>query len=323
MRDKHKSNMGYSAEFVAYMKNAIENRLVPLLVDVGGLPRGEQLGIIRACTHAILLYKDDEGRAAWREILDKHALPLIAELRSSLSEPGKVERTHPYLQGSISGLDRNAYGTDVTFGALLKTVAALFHRDERHLEQVHLRHAQYQPVVARILLEQIAPQRNPPGEWRPEDLGQVASLLPQPPGPISIYGRGPVWLAAMLGAYCANIPATIYDVRLGWIPIPQVESDSVSPNLQTILRSSAEYDFVEINIPGGILEDERLRCAPIQGDAGLILSGKLSRWIYAGLARSLAAHRKWIAIHVPQKEEAIIVYSKSDDFPLGATIKLH
>lgn len=320
LRDQHKKNMGYSAEFVAYMKATIENRLVPLLVDVGGLPRGEQFGIIRACTHAILLYKDEEGRTAWRNILQEHGVPLIAELRSSLEQPAIIHQMIPFIQGDITGLDRNHPQPDLTFGAVLDRVAGLFHMEEPRLEQIHLRQAQYQPVVERWLLRQIDSTRNPATGWQAGDLPQVVSGLPQPGQAISIYGRGPVWLAAMLGAHSVGAPATIYDVRLGWLPIPKVNDASTSAHLKVDLTHYAQFDWASITVPGSLIEDSALSCLPIPGTGGLVLSGKLPRWAYASLARWLAPAREWLAVHDLKSNQAIVIYSRQADLPVGAIL---
>ncbi len=53
----------------------MENRPIPLLVDVGGLPRDEEIGIIRACTRPILLYREPEDSTHRETILKKHSLP--------------------------------------------------------------------------------------------------------------------------------------------------------------------------------------------------------------------------------------------------------
>ncbi|MGC1375821.1 MAG: hypothetical protein WA821_06355, partial [Anaerolineales bacterium] len=265
---------GYTAEFVAHIKSVIEKRLVPLLVDVGGLPRGEQFDLIRACTHAVLLYKDDEGRAAWQEILREQGVPLIAELRSSLDEPGQISRTVPCLQGTISGLDRQNPLPDLTFGALFERIAGLCRYEALELEQIHLRYAQYAPVVERLLMAQIDPARQSTApQWKPEDLEKAAALLPAGK-PVSIYGRGPVWLAAMIGARTNGAPLTMYDVRYGWLPLPAVEPTLDAPSLLTKITERQDSVWVEVSLPGGVLEPGVLRCAPVPGSQGVVLSGK-------------------------------------------------
>lgn len=322
LRDKHKSNMGYSAGFVAYMKNIIEKRHLPLLVDVGGLPRDEQFGIIRACSHSVLLYKDEEGRAAWQNILSEQAVPLIAELRSTLHQPGEIEKSFPSLQGSISGLDRENPRPDMTFGALLDRIANLCHFDDLYLEQIHLRQTQYEPVLERLLLNKIDSTRNAAKDWLAEDLPKVATLVSAGEA-ISLYGRGPVWLATMLGAHAAPAPLTIYDARLGWIPLPDIQAAADDQNTLTLsLTETDTYTLAEFGIPGGLLENTKLHSPNLTGQKGIIISGKLPRWVFAALARWQMPHRDWIAVYIPKTNQAIVIYTKQSDMPLGKLLLL-
>lgn len=320
LRQKHKSQLTYSADYVAYMKNTIENRLVPLLVDAGGLPRGEQFGILRACTHAILLYKDEEGRAEWRRILSEQGLPLIAELRSTLQTPGALEKTQPYLMGSISGLDRDQRQTDATFGAVLVQVAGLFHYDAMLLEKIHLRYAQYEPLVERLLMEKISPERQGISpHWEPEDLSAIPALV-APEQAFSLYGRGPVWLAAMLGAHAKNAPMTIYGVSDGWLPVPTVREQAFGGPLTLQISAQPDYDFVDISC--GILAPEELTCPPLPGEKAVVISGKLPRWAFAALARWLAPQKNWVAIYDAAMNGAIVVSSRVTAYPVGTVIPI-
>jgi hypothetical protein len=53
LRTEHKR--GFSPQFVAHMLRVIEQRRMPLLVDIGGMPQGDQFGLIEACSHFALL----------------------------------------------------------------------------------------------------------------------------------------------------------------------------------------------------------------------------------------------------------------------------
>ena len=105
LRAIHK--VGFSSEFIIHMHAAIENRPLPLLVDIGGRPQGEQFGLINACTHSILLYRTEEDRLKWRDYLEKANLLPIAELRSTLDEAESIEARQPHLRGRINGLERD------------------------------------------------------------------------------------------------------------------------------------------------------------------------------------------------------------------------
>lgn len=57
---------GFSSSFVHHMSAAVTNRALPLLVDVGGRPQGDQLHILAACSHSILLYRSADELVEWR-----------------------------------------------------------------------------------------------------------------------------------------------------------------------------------------------------------------------------------------------------------------
>jgi CRISPR-associated protein Csx3 len=317
LRVKHKT--GYTSQFVTHMKNAIESRLLPLLVDVGGLPRGEQFGILRACTHAILLYRGPEDRLSWLNTLASLGLPLIAGLRSTLDVPGQIEQASPFLQGSISGLDRQNPRMDVTFGALLDRVAGLCRYDALYLEQAHLRHAPYPPISERQLMTRIDPARA--GEtpsWQFSDLTQVKDLMTVGV-PSALYGRGPVWLAAMIGAFVWPAPMAIYDARYGWIPVPDVCTDA-GMSLAIEIVKCGEYDWVEFRIPGGIMEPDAINMPPFEGENGIVLSGKLPKWAFVALARWVTPTRAWVGVNDANLNTAVVVHSNLPYLSPGAII---
>lgn len=321
VRTLRRENKGaYTSEFIAHMQRVIENRLVPLLVDVGGLPQGEQFGILRACTHAILLYKDEEGRVAWHENLRKVGVPLLAELKSNLDFPGEITQIIPYLQGTISGLRRESPSGDLTFGALFDRIAGLCHYETAYLEQIHLRQAQYPPIVERNLMVELDSKRAEGiPDWHIKDLPYVARLVP-PQTPCSLYGRGPVWLAAMLGIHAGLAPMTIYDVRYGWLPIPEIIQDEKSSNLFFEKVENDSYIWLTWHIIGGYLEPGPIKCHPIENpekEKGLVLSGQLPRWAFVALARWFAPYYAWLGIGDARSNSAIVVHSNLPHIHLG------
>ncbi len=317
LRSQNKT--GFSPQFVAHMQNAIQNRHLPLLVDVGGLPRGEQFGVIRACTHAILLYKEEEGLAAWKTILQSEGVPILAELQSTLQQPGEIRATFPALQGRISGLERTNPQPDLTFGALLDRLAGLFRYEEREIEEAHLRQAQFPPLLTRKLLQQIDSYRNP-ALWQPADLLPLAQLLPQQEA-FSLYGRGPVWLAAAVAVLAPQAPLTLYDAREGWLTLPEVqEQQETAPSLKVSLTPLNEHDLLQLT-PNPLLDPRqplRIPALPPAPQRGLLLSGKLPRWAYAALARHFAPQRKWLGVHIPAEGQAVVIHTQDPSHPLGA-----
>lgn len=322
LRKQHKR--AYSPEFVAEMRQAIEYRRVPLLVDVGGLPRGEQFGILRACTHAILLYRTEEEKATWQNTLQELGVPLIALLRSGRDEPPQIEQTYPMLQGVITGLDRAKPQSDLTFGALLERVAGLCRYDEVQLESIHLRLAAYPLLLERVLLAHLHPQVA--GIWQPDHLPQLTALtaLPPPGGSFSLYGRGPVWLAAFLALRALPASIEIFDIRYGWLPLPQVHPNSAQPVLNLVPESSSVGLRLNFQIPkDGILHSSQLRLPPLEIDPNLpllILSGKLPRWAYAALAQHFAQQTPALAITDMNKNYAVVVASRTPQYTVGGVV---
>jgi len=204
----------YSPAFVAQVTHIIQNRLLPLLVDVGGKPQGTQFDILRACTHAILLYRTETVRAIWRNYLAEMNLSLVAELRSELNAEERISSTHPHLKGVISGLDRHHYRTGMAFGALLDRVAGICRYDEAHLTRIHRSTAPLPFLSIHDLFSAIQGNSQNPHRilWSPNDLKELARTLPEGE-PWAIYGRGPVWLASFYRCtplqprLCSLIPA--------------------------------------------------------------------------------------------------------------------
>ncbi|NMD31540.1 MAG: hypothetical protein GYA80_07470, partial [Chloroflexi bacterium] len=81
LRMKHKT--GYSRNFVEHMHGVIANRPLPLIVDIGGLPNHQQIQMLQACTHSILLYREIQELLDWRILLEGVGLLPLAEFQSN------------------------------------------------------------------------------------------------------------------------------------------------------------------------------------------------------------------------------------------------
>ncbi|MEZ4683680.1 MAG: hypothetical protein R2932_56670 [Caldilineaceae bacterium] len=82
----------FTAPFVSELCQDLADRHLPLLVDVGGKLTAEQDRIFAHATAAILLVSDQQpaAAAAWRASYARHALPLLADLESSLHAGGEL-----------------------------------------------------------------------------------------------------------------------------------------------------------------------------------------------------------------------------------------
>lgn len=68
---------------------------------------------------------------------------------------------------------------------------------------------------------------------------------------------------------------------------------------------------------GRTLEPGDIVINPIPDKHGLIISGKLPRWLFATLVHKLAENHDWIAIDDPRLAQAIVVYSKVPSIRTG------
>ena len=83
----------FSARFLKLIVKLIHNRQVPLLVDMGGRPTREQEAIAAACTHALLLIRDDAQPTEtknWKALTEKYSLSRVAHLRSVPAQSDRV-----------------------------------------------------------------------------------------------------------------------------------------------------------------------------------------------------------------------------------------
>lgn len=318
LRTVHKTT--YSSQFVEHMQTAIQKRPLPLLVDIGGRPQGEQFGLIRACTHSILLYRTEEELRTWRQTLGESKLLPVAELRSVLDAEESIQEHHPYLQGIVSGLERDESKrrAGMTFGALLDRVAGICRYDESILEQEHIKHAPFAVQNERDLAKQFSvPVEGDRVIWSPKHLRRLPDVVPASE-PIAIYGRGPVWLAAALAARTLPSTFAVFDARYGWMmPVPFRFNEQGTSLDMNVFPYEGENLWVELEIPGGTLEPGEITLSPIPAGRGIVLSGKLPRWLFASLVHSLAPEHAWIAIDDPRLSEAIVVHSRIDDVRTG------
>jgi CRISPR-associated Csx3 family protein len=175
--------------------------------------------------------------------------------------------------------------------------------------------------------------------WSPGHLAHISDLIP-PSKPLSIYGRGPVWLASALAALTLPESFVIFDARYGWLsppPLRFLESTNSLANTEgaadlkiKVLPFQDQDAWVEIDLPGGTVEPYEIRlhpfpphfnrpsASPTQG--GLVLSGKIPRWLFATLVHHLAPGHAWLAVDDPRLSQAIIVRSVTPSHRVGDTL---
>lgn len=211
----------WTAEWVRIVCRDLAARVMPLLVDIGGKPKADQMAIFDQCTGAILLTPNDEEAARWRTLVASHGLPIIADLRSTLEGKSNIQPSaNGELRGTLGGLHR---GQEAIRGpaldALVERLASILAFSEADLARIHLAAAPEGVPVMRFddLLRRLHPGELSP-RFRPDDLETILTHVPEDE-PIAAYGRMPVWLATALGAR-RNLHWQ-FDARLGWVRTPR------------------------------------------------------------------------------------------------------
>jgi len=304
---------GYGDEkWVARTRADIANRHYPLIVDVGGRPTPFQETIFDECTHAVLLWTEQSSRDEWLHRLERHGLPLLADLHSQLVGLEEIEQTRPILCGTIVGLERERGQTPPgpTFQAVIDTIAALFATDEIALRRQHLEAA---PVELAVDLERLAVTFDLPGEprrWRSEDLPRLLAYLPAQK-PIALYGRAPCWLYAAAAVYVRPAAFWQFDVRLGWIQPPTLHFGAQQEKPPWCYKLTSGSGHVQIEL---LLNHPYVDWTEADGQAvprlpdgvPIILLGKIPCWLYTALARTYAGDHQ-IIVQQPQLPTGVVI----------------
>lgn len=301
----------FTPHLVDQMTRAVQRRALPMLVDIGGKPQGRQLEIIDACTHVIQLYREEDDRRVWRDwIADRHLIP-IAELRSHLPGPDSVESTGGVLRGVIGGLDRARPQPGRLFDLLAQRVQGICSYDPQVLEREHLRRA---PEGMAVVSETQLAQRlglARPGQspwWQPEHLARLPEVLPARQ-PLALYGAGPVWLTAAVAALNAPDPLWVFDARhYGWLAPPPVatHSDRSNPEFSLDAQHAADHTRLLFHLlpEHYVLKPRKVFLPPLDLQRGVVLDGKMPKWLWAALARALRRHA-WLAAYEPRSNRMI------------------
>jgi len=325
-------------EWINRICRDITNRHLPLIVDVGGRPSLDQERVFDVCTHAILLTPAPEAQTDWRTLMDRHNLPLLADLTSQLSGPDQLIAQTPIVRGIIAGLERGQQASGLVFDTVIDQLAGLFAWDSTALRRYHCDHAPVETVIdldrrGRTLGIEFRSER---AYWHPGDLPRLLDDLPEAKL-LALYGRAPNWLYA--GVACQTYPASFYqfDVRLGWVQARPLRLGIPLPD--TPVRFQIEQSTNRVRVTG-ILPDAYVEYDDLDGVAtplvspglGVILDGKIPHWLYTALALTYRS-APWLAVHQPQLRsesgqdrtltgEAVIVRSSDTRFVVGTVIPM-
>jgi len=319
----------WSDTFVKLVCRDLERRHLPLLVDIGGLPKEDQLGILHRCTHSLLLLHADDAQSAafWRQLVEISGLLPLAVLYSELSGKSQITSEAPVIEGTIAGLERGKLASGPLFDLLVARLASLFAYAPGELEKTHLDTAPVELVAnLNTFIQAWAPQTK---RWQPE---MIPSLLAELPAniPMAVYGRAPNWVYGALVMQTGTQPFYQFDSRLGWVAPPPLYISNAdtqsSPELHVWLDEHQDATVLKMNILTKYLdytEAEHLSFPPVPTERGLILSGAVPHWLLTALVRLYSGTGvAWIACHQPQLDGAIVVASRITNYAPGDLISL-
>ncbi len=297
----------FTPALIRRAERAIRHRQLPMLVDVGGRPQGQQFRILHACTHYILLYRTDEEERQWRAWLDATGMIPIAILRSDLQGEDRILSDNGPLRGVISGLDRSRQQPlGPTFQAVFERIRGIFDYAPEQILARHLRQAPEDAALVTVdgLAKQVGLQFNTASGlwWEPAHLSRVLELLPQNTA-LALYGRGPTWLYAAVAAAALPHPFYLFDARhFGWMRVPDVRLDSHgrNPDVSFNVLPEGQALRLQIQIRETFIIPQVIYLPPLPPAPAIILDGKAPLWLYAGLTRALAARYDRIHVYDPR-----------------------
>ncbi len=313
----------FTSEFVDHVCEVLQGRLLPLLVDVGGRPTPDQERIFDFCTHAILLTRDEESHITWTQLVQRHGLPLIADLTSRLEGESVLADTGPVLRGVLTGLHRHTCAQGPVFDALVARVQSIFTYEDEELRRLHYHAAPLQPVLDLDRL--LARVRACASHWEPSDLPAALARVPRGRAQ-ALYGRAPNWVYAAFAVHALPAPCSQFDARYGWLQPPPLQYASPTPcvsapPLRFCMSPGADVSVLSVSLSRAYIEPSDLHgiAVPIlpRQDQGLIVEGKIPHWLIVALARVYAPHAAWLAIYQPQQGGAVVVSAASVNIDVG------
>jgi CRISPR-associated protein Csx3 len=329
LRRRARQGPGWTPEFANLVRRHVEQRHLPLLVDVGGVPSPEVEQILTECTGAILLADDLDKLRPWRALLARQDVPLLAELRSALDGVQALDDPGPPLHGVISGLIPGNTLQGPCFDRLVTELARLFWFEPSTLARANAGLTNIEPFLnLEAPLGALPAHSFPDTPWQPNEIPALLSSL-SPAMPLAIYGVAPLWLYAALAAFANPAPCVLFNIALGWVAPPLLLLANVMDALRLhwdAVIEQPEYTHVKLSVPSYYLDyadADKLPLPRVPLDRGVVLDGKLPNWLYAGLAR-VYAPAAWVGVYEPRSQpaHAVVVCSRDAGRPVGSLVPL-
>lgn len=306
----------YTPDLIGDLLSAIRNRSLPMLVDIGGRPHGEQFELFDACTHVIHLWRAETDRQEWEAWLEARSLIPIACLHTRLEPPDSLAPGAGPVRGTITGLERAAPQAGPAFERVFEYVQGICTYPPGALEAEHLRHAPAD--VPLFTVQQLAERLGiwQPGRrlrWEPEHLPALCELVP-PGEPLALYGAGPVWLYAALAAHVAPAPFYLFDARYyGWMTPPPVVLDSNQANAEYDLTVRPGVRDIRLKFRRRqahyVLTPAPVHVPPLPVDRRIVLDGPMPIWLFAALAQALR-QQPVLATYEPRSGRTITFWAR-------------
>ncbi|KAA3661031.1 MAG: hypothetical protein DWQ04_17670 [Chloroflexi bacterium] len=323
----------FTPAFTKKIDRFLQQRHMPLIVDVGGLPNDEQQALFRHATHAILLVGEDknapvsysENMAYWQNIMTQQGVAVIAQIKSVLHGENQLISSIPILTGVMAGLERGQIAIGPVFDAVIEKLSDVFAYDSEEILAYHMAQS---PVEITLDLPSLAQTLGTEdGYWQPNQLVDLWDYLPTKT-PLGVYGRSANWVYAALAMIAYPEPVWLFDVRLGWVQPPELSVGNLKDNeVQTGWDVSAEdYDsFTMLHMKThaqylDIDDAQKLPLVAVPRQKGVIVSGKIPQWLVMAVIRQVAPGVPWTAVYQPPLGCAVVVHSQNDTVLVGKCI---
>lgn len=294
-----------------YACRQIDERCLPLLVDLAPLPANALAQVLDHCTHAIMLVDAESEDAPVRLTHIRPDLLLLAE--------------HPMASEVLppAGERSSDQGRSPGHAELLDRLHAVMNYAPEELRSLHLRLA---PDDIEICVEldrlrhAIAPAHR---QWRPEDLASALEYLPFGV-PLALYGDVPPWLYAAIAAHLRDTRLAAFDPTAGWIEVPTLSLTPAIPRalLRTEVHDEGDVQALHVGLqPWGLdyRALHRITAPRFDPTRGVLIEGYgLPAWLWMALARAYSRAR-WLAVHDPETMQApIVIFSRDPAAALGS-----
>lgn len=326
----------FTEHFIAQTLRYLRHRQLPLLVDLGGRPSPEQEAILDECTGAILLVAERNGDVAgyrrdmhqWELMMNRHAVPVIARLRSVLRGATSLDEGSAPLQATFAGLERGRRVEGPVLDALARRLQELLRVPGIPLRTRHLRAA---PVELALDLDRLAVTLGSPNRvWQPAQLPALLDYLPAG-RPLALYGRLVSWVVAALGLLAQPAALWVFDPRAGWVEAPGIPVDAPGaemasqPGWQTRVDRRNGSVVIYLDTSSQLLDErapEALPLPPVAAGQGIILHGRVPSWLLAAATRHYEPACRWLATFYPPLGAAIVAFSRTPDRGPGEIVAL-